>query len=136
MTEVVVNRHLSVHYSADHKDGEGNLISRSISVQSPPPPTCLKFSCLFKFLKDSFFVALLTSYHARRVAYAEGNRHNQILERYRTGNPSPENIWQAIHANIKLRCPVCRKYNVDPFLFKSNKIEKLIEEGEGLETNG
>jgi hypothetical protein len=46
---------------------------------------------------------------------------DKVLERYRTGQPSPKNIWQAIHANIKLRCPVCRKYNVDPLLFDGGK---------------
>ena len=40
-----------------------------------------------------------------------------VLERYRTGEPNPKNLWQAIHANLKLKCPVCRKYNVDPLLF-------------------
>jgi hypothetical protein len=66
---------------------------------------------------DSLFCALLSSYHRRRVYYAEKNRHKKILERYRTGEPSPKNLWQAIHANIKLKCPICRKYNVDPLLF-------------------
>ena len=40
-----------------------------------------------------------------------------VLERYRTGEPSPKNLWQAFHANLKIACPVCRKYNVDPLLF-------------------
>jgi len=109
---------VSVSYTADHRDGDGNLISRCVSVQPPDPPKCLRFSCVFRFFRDSLFCLLLTSYHARRVAYAEKNRHKEILERYRTGEPSPQNIWQAIHALIKIRCPVCRKYNVDPFLFR------------------
>jgi hypothetical protein len=53
------------------------------------------------------------------VTYAEKNKHKKILDRYRTGEPSPTTIWQAIHANTKLRCPVCRRYDVDPFLFRS-----------------
>jgi len=96
----------------------GQLIARSVSIQPPPPPQCVSPRCLLKFVLDTLFCALLSSYHARRVAYAEGNRHKKILERYRTGEPSPENIWQAIHAIIKLKCPVCRKYNVDPLLGK------------------
>ena len=44
-----------------------------------------------------------------------------VLERYRTGEPSPKNLWQAIHANMKIVCPVCRKYNVDPLLFGGKK---------------
>jgi len=94
----------------------GQLIARSVSIQPPPPPQCVSPRCLFKFVLDTLFCALLSSYHARRMAYAEKNRHNKILERYRTGEPSPKNIWQAIHANIKLKCPICRKYNIDPFL--------------------
>ena len=97
----------------------GTLIASPFSIQAPDPPQCLSFRCLGKFILDSLFVAFLSSYHRRRVAYAEMNRPEKgkkILERYRTGNPSPGNLWQAIHANIKLTCPVCRKYNVDPFL--------------------
>lgn len=108
-------------YYAEHRDGEGNLISVACDIQPPNPPQCLSFKCLARFMYDSLFVALLASYHRRRVYYAEHNRQKKILERYRTGEPSPENLWQAIHANIKLKCPVCRKYNVDPLLFKRGK---------------
>jgi hypothetical protein len=96
----------------------GQLIARPISIQSPPPPSCISFKCLGKFIKDSLFSALLSSYHFRRVAYAEKNRpeKKKILERYRTGSPAPKTLWQAIHANIKLSCPICRKYDIDPFL--------------------
>jgi len=101
----------------------GHLIVRPFSIQAPEPPQCIKFRCLWKFVMDSLFVAYLSSYHARRVAYAGANRpeNKTILERYRTGEPSPQNLWEAIHACIKLRCPVCRKYNVDPLLFSKGK---------------
>jgi hypothetical protein len=59
---------------------------------------------------ESLTFAFVSSYHRRRIAYAEENRRKQILERYRTGEPSPQTFWQAIHANIKLACPICRKY--------------------------
>ena len=97
--------------------GMGRLIVRTTSVQSPQPPRCVRPSCLFKFFRDTLFCALLSAYHARRVHYATINRNKKILERYRTGNPSPETIWQVIHALTKLKCPVCRRYNVDPLLF-------------------
>jgi len=87
-------------------------------IDPPKIPTCLRPDCLLKYLRDSVLFALVANYHAKRVAYAEANRHKRILERYRTGVPSPQTIWQAIHANIKIKCPVCRKYNVDPFLFR------------------
>ena len=99
----------------------GQLICRPKSVQAPEPPSCISFRCLGRFILDSLFVAYLSSYHARRVTYAESNRPEKgkvILERYRTGEPSPQNLWQAVHANMKLRCPVCRKSNKDPFLFR------------------
>ena len=99
----------------------GQLIARPISIQAPDPPQCLSFKCLGRFILDSLFVAYLSSYHRRRVAYAEANRPEKgkvILERYRTGEPAPENLWQAIHANIKLSCPICRKYNKDLLLFR------------------
>jgi hypothetical protein len=96
----------------------GRLIAKTYSVQPPNPPQCLAPRCLWKFFRDTLFCALLSNYHTRRVAYAETNRHKKILERYRSGEPSPSTIWAAIHANLKLKCPICRKYNVDPFLFR------------------
>ena len=100
---------------------KGVLISRQAMIPVPEAPTCLTPKCLTKYFLDSLRYVLIANYHARRVAYAEANRHNKILERYRTGEPSPETIWQAIHANWKLACPVCRKYNVDPLLFKKGE---------------
>jgi hypothetical protein len=108
---------IKIYWGAVHRDGKGNLISKAVDIQPPDLPRCFSFRCMFRFMRESLFVALLASYHRRRVAYAEANRHKVILERYRNGEPAPKNIWQAIHANIKLSCPVCRKYNVDPFLF-------------------
>lgn len=99
----------------------GQLIVRPTTIQAPDPPQCISLKCLWKFIMDSLFVAYLSSYHRRRVAYAVANRPEKgkkILERYRTGEPSPKTLWQAIHANLKLTCPVCRKYNVDPLLFR------------------
>jgi len=96
----------------------GHLIARTTSVQAPDPPQCISLRCLEKFIMDSLFVAFLSSYHSRRVAYAENNRPEKkvILERYRTGEPSPKTLWQAIHANLKLACSICRRYDVDPLL--------------------
>jgi len=76
-------------------------------------------------MMDCLFCALLSSYHTRRVTYAEANRHKKILERYRTGEPSPKNIWQAIHAILKLKCPICNKFDRDPLLFSNIYKEKM-----------
>jgi len=94
--------------------GLGVLIVKTYSIQPPAPPQCIRVRCLWQFSRDTLFCALLSNYHQRRVTYAQVNKNKKILERYRTGEPSPETIWQAIHAIIKLKCPVCRKYNRDP----------------------
>ena len=105
-----------VSWGATHRDKDGRLISRQVSIDTPAPPDCIRISCMVRYVLDSFLYTLVALYHQRRTAYAEANRNGNILERYRTGDPGPETIWQAIHANIKLTCPVCRKYNVDPLL--------------------
>ena len=108
---------LKVTVDAEHRKTNGELIARSVTIDPPDQPTCISPKCIMRFMLDSLYIALLSSYHSRRVAYAEANRNKKILERYRTGEPAPKNLWQAIHANLKLKCPVCRKYNVDPLLF-------------------
>ncbi|KKN56933.1 hypothetical protein LCGC14_0567250 [marine sediment metagenome] len=105
---------IGILWEAEHRDGDGNLISRQASISVPVQPTCIKPSCLLKYLYQAITYVLICSYHARRTAFAESHRNTKILERYRTGEPSPKTMWQAIHANIKLACPICRKYNVDP----------------------
>ncbi len=106
---------IDIKWGAEHKAGD-RLISRQVSIEAPEPPRCINLSCLLKYLRAALLFALVAVYHQRRVGYAESNREKEILERYRTGEPSPRTIWQAVHANIKLTCPICRKYNVDPLL--------------------
>jgi len=115
---------VGITWGAEHRDGNGVLITRQVSIEPPSPPTCIKPQCLLRYLYDALLYALVSTWHSRRVVYAEANRHKDILERYRTGEPSPENLWQAIHANLKLTCPLCRRYNADPLLFRTN-INKL-----------
>jgi hypothetical protein len=110
-----------ISWGAELKDKDGNLIVRLCSIESPTPPTCIKFACLWKFFIDTIRCGLISTYHSRRVLYAQSKRGDKILDRYRTGEPSPKTIWQAIHANIKITCPVCRKYNIDPFLGGNNE---------------
>ena len=107
--ESAVSGGLTLAWGAEHRDGNGELVSRQASIATPTPPTCLKPSCIRKYLRDALFYTLVINYHGRRVAYAEANRHTDILERYRTGEPSPKNLLRAIVANIKLRCPICRR---------------------------
>ena len=109
-----------VGWASEHRDKEGNLIVRQTSIEPPPAPTCFMPGCMARYLKAALFYALLAMYEERRTAYAEAKRHEVILERYRTGQPMPKNIWQAVHALLKIKCPVCRKFNVDPLLFRRN----------------
>ena len=84
----------------------GQLIARPSSLQAPTPPAGISFKCLWKFVLNSLFLAYLSSYHRRRVAYAEKNRPEKgkkILEKYRTGESSPETIWGAIKEIIRLK---------------------------------
>uniref|UniRef100_A0A6H1ZPW6 Uncharacterized protein n=1 Tax=viral metagenome TaxID=1070528 RepID=A0A6H1ZPW6_9ZZZZ len=111
-----VNSGLQVMWGAEHRDKDGNLICRMASVNPPEPPKCSRPSCLAKYVWASMVYAMVSIYHTKRVAYAEANRGKEILERYRTGEPSPTTMWGAIHANLKLQCPLCRRYNVDPLL--------------------
>ena len=89
--------------------GMGKLIVRTYSVQAPKPPQCVKAKCLFKFFYDVLFCSVLSTYHNKRVQYATHNRHKEIKEKYRTGNPSPKNIRQAILAIMKLKIDKLRR---------------------------
>ena len=93
---------LKIEWSAVHRSWNGTLISRQVSVEAPVAPTCLKSSCLWRYVKASVFYALVVSYHAKRMAYAEANRHNVIPLKYRIGEPAPRTVWQAIFAIAKL----------------------------------
>jgi len=92
---------IGVEWGATHRDGNGRIISRQLSIE-PPVLTCLRLSCLLRYLRAALFYALLSKYHAKRVGYAEARRHRDIPERYRTGEPAPQTMWQAILANIHL----------------------------------
>jgi len=82
--------------------GQGRLIAKSVSIQAPSPPQCVRIKCLVRFVSAIAFCGLLTIYHRKRFTYAERNRHKKIPQKYRTGENSPTNIRQAIFAIIKL----------------------------------
>lgn len=92
---------VNVTIEAEHRDGKGNLIARSVAIQSPALPKCTKPKCLWGFFWEVVFCDLLSTYHRNRVEYAERNRHKKIPLKYRTGD-SPSNIIQAILAIMKL----------------------------------
>ena len=81
---------------------KGVLVSRSISLQPPNPPRCIKPGCLWEYVKSVYLYTLVLSYHNKRVNYAERNRHKVIPEKYKTGDNAPITIKGAVLANIKL----------------------------------
>lgn len=95
---------LIISWGAEHWGKDGELISRQVSIEPPIVPQCLKPKCLIKYIKSAVFYALVAHYHEKRTAYAEANRHKDIPERYRTGEPSPKNIRQTLFAIAKLKC--------------------------------
>lgn len=100
---------LIISWGVEHKDGTGRLISRQTNITPPKPIDCINPLCLWNYLIESLTYTLVLLYHSRRVTYAEANRNKTILERYRTGEPNPKTLWQALHANIKLTCPLCKR---------------------------
>ena len=94
---------LKVTVGAEHKDGQGNLISRCVTIHPPVPPVCPKLKCLWRFFWKVVYHGLLTTYHKNRVGYAEKHRHESIPLKYRTGDDSPENTRQAMFEIVKLR---------------------------------
>ena len=92
----------TVTVGADHRDGAGNLIARSVSVETPGPPECFRFSCLWNFYLKVVRHWLVSIYHMKRVVYAEKNRHKTIPVKYRTGEESPNTIKGAIWGITKL----------------------------------
>lgn len=83
--------------------GQGRLIARSVSIQAPDPPQCIKPRCLWHFFWEVVFSNLLSTYHSRRMEYAEKNRNKEIPGKYRTGKDCPMNIRQAIFAITVLK---------------------------------
>lgn len=114
---------VSVSWAGEHRDKDGNLIVRMASVGQPQPLRCIRPSCIIQYGVDTLTYALVALYHERRVQYAEANRRKVILERYRTGEPSPKNLWQALYALTKLKCPLCRKVNTPAKLEKALKFQ-------------
>lgn len=99
---------VKVTIKAEHRDGKGNLIARSVMIQPPEPPVCTRPRCLWGFFWEVMFYDLLSTYHGNRMEYAEKHRHKDIPLKYRTGEDSPSNIRQATWAIIKLSF---RRYN-------------------------
>ena len=92
-----------VHMICPVCGGQGRLIARTYSIQAPVSPKNASFKSLWKFIKDVWFCSFLSMYHKERVNYATHNRHKDMKEKYRTGEPSPKTIMQSLMAIMELK---------------------------------
>jgi len=81
----------------------GKLVVRLGAVEPPGGIDCVRFSCLWKYLLKSLRYVLVSLYHKHRIAYAMSHRDKDIPIRYRTGEPSPDSIWEAVKAILRLK---------------------------------
>ena len=81
--------------------GLGELIVRTYSIQPPEQPKNISFKELYRFVLRVLYSDWLSKYHTKRVKYAQ--KHKNILDKYRTGEPSPETIKECIKEIIKLK---------------------------------
>jgi hypothetical protein len=103
---------LSVTYEVEQRDKDGSLLYREASVQMPElpeppsPPTCYASECIEQYKREldawsaeckgvADFVNMVRKYHAARADYCRRHRHDEIEEKYRTGDPSPHSIEEA-----------------------------------------
>ena len=89
--------------------GMGKLIVKTFTIPAPRPPQCTRPRCLWKFVKNVWACSLMNKYQAKRCDYASHNRDRIIKEKYRTGEPSPQNIKESIKAIIILRIDKLRR---------------------------
>lgn len=91
---------LGLSTESEHRSN-GRLIARIVTAPAPQI-TCLRLSCILSYLFRTLRHVVLMEYHAKRVRYAEKNRDRDIPERYRTGEPAPQTIRQALIELIKI----------------------------------
>lgn len=91
-----------VHMVCPKCGGSGKLIVRTYSIQPPKPPKCINPKCLYKFFLRVIFCSLLSTYHNKRVNYAQRNKYKNIQGKYRTGEPSPATIKQCLGEIFKM----------------------------------
>jgi len=73
-----------------------------VSIPPPAPLTCPSFRCYLKFVLRVIRYGFVLEYHKRRVAYCEAHREKDIPDYYRTGEPSPETVREAVKEILKL----------------------------------
>lgn len=93
---------VKISFKAAHRDGNGKLISAQGTIPEPAPLTCPKLSCYLRFLHRCVRYGFLLAYETQRLKYAESHRRVDIPEKYRTGDPAPETIKDALWEIVKL----------------------------------
>lgn len=120
MPEAHIGGGMAVTYEMEHRKADGTLIYREASVmfpelpQAPAEPTCFTVECITAYQRqfDMWveecrglvdFHALLGEYHSARCKYCQEHRNDDIEEKYRTGEPSPQTLEEAKEEITKLR---------------------------------
>jgi len=97
-----------VHMVCPKCGGQGKLIARTYAIQAPHLKS-LKFKDVRQFILENEYCNWLSKYHTERVEYATKHRHKYMPEKYRSGEPSPQNIKQCIRAIIGLKLEKIRR---------------------------
>lgn len=103
MVQSLARSGVGVSFSSEHRNGSGELISRQATIEAPRPITCIKVSCLWRYLIKSLTYTMILLYDKQRVVYAEKHRGKEIPLKYRTGEPSPNSITQALIEILRLK---------------------------------
>lgn len=80
----------------------GKLIWRHKTVE-PPTIKCVSLKCYFKYTLKAWHYILLMMYHKHRIAYAVKHRHDDIPDKYRTGEDAPKRAWGLFREIIRLQ---------------------------------
>ena len=88
--------------------GQGRLIARTYAINAPHLKS-FSFKDIREFIIANEYCAILSAYHTERVEYATKHRHKYMPDKYRTGEPSPQNIKQSIKAIIGLKLEKIRR---------------------------
>ena len=119
MSEALAGGGLSVEFSVDVRKSDGTLLYREATIDmklpdKPPDPTCFTVPCInhYQRLFDRWveecrkimeFQETLSEYHRLRCKYCMEHRNDEIEEKYRTGEPSPRTIGEALKEIEKLK---------------------------------
>jgi hypothetical protein len=123
MTSATAPGGMTSEFTVEQRNAQGKLIYREASVMmpklppAPPEPKCFSDDCIdeYEFKIEIWAnqckaitnkIKLLNEYHHLRAEYCMKKRHENIEEKYRTGDPSPvseDEIKEAIKILRKLK---------------------------------